>query len=203
MKSSMTENQEIYGPPIELFVLARALDEADISIEKCLSIMQNTKADFQKPQQDAFVKIFDVIAGVRNYLYVTNDSLNTRPLSRLLDEWHDTFQGAKPKFTNIKSNNLKKGGSPILTEKNHTRALLVAAVKIKIKQGAGVSQAEKQVAKETGVKPSTLREWRSDFNRKDGPPKAVRALVNGFEKAENLNQQYANLISQFNLRKKV
>lgn len=42
------------GLPKELFGLARALSEADVSIEKCLSMMRNPKADFQKPQQEAF-----------------------------------------------------------------------------------------------------------------------------------------------------
>ena len=130
-----------------------------------------------------------------------DDDLNTRPLSRLLSEWHDTHQGAKPKFTNIKSKKLGEGGRPVLAERNHTRALLVAAVKIKIKQGLKVGEAEKKVANDTGIKPSTLRNWRSDFNRKDGPPKDVRALVNNFEKAESSTQQYENLITQFNLKK--
>ena len=50
MKSSEFEQSKMSGPPKELFELERALDEADVSIEKCLSIMQNPKADFQKPQ---------------------------------------------------------------------------------------------------------------------------------------------------------
>lgn len=83
--------------------------------------------------------------------------LNTRPLSRLLSEWHDTHQGAKPKFTKIKSKKLGEEGRPVLAEINHTRALLVAAVKIEIKEGLKVGEAEKKVANDTGIKPSTLR----------------------------------------------
>ena len=201
MTSSELERSEMYGPPKEVFELALALDEAGLSIEKCLSIMQNPKADSAKEQQDAFLKIFEVIASARNYFYVTNENLNTRPLTRLLNEWHDTHQGAKPKFTNIKSKKLDDGGRPKLVEANHARALLVAAVKIKIKEGLKVSEAEKLVSDDTGIKPSTLRSWRSHFNRKDGPPEHIRELVNSFEKNVNLTHEYENLINQFNLNK--
>ena len=163
--------------------------------------MQNPKVDFQQAQQEAFVRIFEVIASARNYFYITNENLNTRSLTRLLHEWHDTHQGAKPKFTNIKSKKLEDGGRPILAETNHARALLVAAVQIKIKESLKVSEAEKLVSDDTGIKQSTLRNWRSHFNRKDGPPEHVRELVNSFEKNVNLTYEYENLISQFNLNK--
>ena len=201
MTSSEFDQPEIYGPPKELFELAITLSAADEAIEKCLSIMQNPKADFQKAQQEAFIKIFEVIASTRNYFYVTNENLNTRPLTRLLNEWHDTHQGAKPKFTNVKSKKLDDGGRPKLVEANHARALLVAAVKIKIKEGLKVGEAEKLVSDDTGIKPSTLRSWRSHFNRKDGPPEHIRKLVNSFEKNVNLTHEYENLINQFNLNK--
>ena len=201
MTSSELERSEMYGPPKEVFELALALAEADLSIEKCLSIMQNPKTDSAKEQQDAFLKIFEVIASARNYFYVTNENLNTRPLTRLLNEWHDTHQGAKPKFTNIKSKKLDDGGRPKLVEANHARALLVAAVKIKIKEGLKVGEAEKLVSEDAGIKPSTLRSWRSHFNRKDGPPEHIRELVNSLEKNVNLTHEYENLINQFNLNK--
>lgn len=152
MTSSKLEQSEIYGPPKELFELALALDEADPSISKCLSIMQNSKADSTEQQQDAFLKIFEVIANAQNYLSATNEYLNTKPLKLLLREWADINEGAKPKFTNIKSKKAKQGGRPILVEVNHARALLVAAVKIKINQGLKVGEAGKQVSSDTGVK---------------------------------------------------
>jgi len=201
MTSSKLEPSEMHGPPKELFELALALDEADLSIEKCLSIMQNPKADSAKEQQDAFLKIFEVIASARNFLCAANENLNTRPLSRLLREWFEASHGAKPKFTNIKSKKAKKGGRPILVEMNHARALLVAAVKIKINQGLKVGAAEKLVSTDTGIKPSTLRAWRSDFGRKDGPPKDITELANRLEKYGNPTQQYENLINQFNANK--
>ena len=201
MKSSKVEQSNKYGPPKELFELALALDEADLSISKCLSIMQNSKADPAEQQQDAFLKIFEVIANAQNYLCATNEYLNTRPLKLLLREWADINEGAKPKFTNIKSKKAKQGGRPILVEMNHARALLVAAVKIKINQGLKVGEAEKQVSTDTGIKPSTLRAWRSDFGRKDGPPKDITELANRLEKYGNPTQQYENLINQFNANK--
>lgn len=201
MTSSKLEQSEIYGPPKELFELALALDKADSSISKCLSIMQNSKADSTEQQQDAFLKIFDVIANAQNYLSATNEYLNTKPLKLLLREWADINEGAKPKFTNIKSKKAKQGGRPILVEVNHARALLVAAVKIKINQGLKVGEAEKQVSSDTGVKANTLRAWRSNFGRKDGPPKDITELTNRLEKYGNPTQQYENLINQFNSNK--
>jgi len=201
MTSSKLEQSEIYGPPKELFELALALDEADSSISKCLSIMQNSKADSTEQQQDAFLKIFEVIANAQNYLSATNEYLNTKPLKLLLREWADINEGAKPKFTNIKSKKAKQGGRPILVEVNHARALLVAAVKIKINQGLKVGEAEKQVSSDTGVKANTLRAWRSNFGRKDGPPKDITELANRLEKYGNPTQQYENLINQFNSNK--
>ena len=201
MTSSKLEQSEIYGPPKELFELALALDEADSSISKCLSIMQNSKADSTEQQQDAFLKIFEVIANAQNYLSTTNEYLNTKPLKLLLREWADINEGAKPKFTNIKSKKAKQGGRPILVEVNHARALLVAAVKIKINQGLKVGEAEKQVSSDTGVKANTLRAWRSNFGRKDGPPKDITELANRLEKYGNPTQQYENLINQFNSNK--
>ena len=189
MTSSKLEQSDMYGPPKELFELALALDEADLSISKCLSIMQNSKADPAEQQQDAFLKIFKVIANAQNYLCSTNEYLNTRPLKLLLREWADINEGAKPKFTNIKSKKAKQGGRPILVEANHARALLVAAVKLKINQGLKVGEAEKQVSSDTGVKPNTLRAWRSDFGRKDGPPKSITELANRLEKYGNPTQQ--------------
>ena len=201
MTSSKLEQSEIYGPPKELFELALALDEADSSISKCLSIMQNSKADSTEQQQDAFLKIFEVIANAQNYLSATNEYLNTKPLKLLLREWADINEGAKPKFTNIKSKKAKQGGRPILVEVNHARALLVAAVKIKINQGLKVGEAEKHVSSDTGVKANTLRAWRSNFGRKDGPPKDITELANRLEKYGNPTQQYENLINQFNSNK--
>ena len=201
MTSSKLEQSEMYGPPKELFELALALDQADLSISKCLSIMQNSKADSAEQQQDAFLKIFKVIANAQNYLCATNEHLNTRPLKLLLREWADIHEGAKPKFTNIKSKKAKQGGRPTLVEVNHARALLVAAVKIKINQGLKVGEAEKQVSNDTGIKPNTLRVWRSNFGRKDGPPKDITELANRLEKDGNPTQQYENLINQFNSNK--
>ena len=201
MTSSKLEQSAMYGPPKELFELALALDEADLSISKCLSIMQNSKADPAEQQQDAFLKIFEVIANAQNYLCATNEYLNTRPLKLLLREWAYINEGAKPKFTNIKSKKAKQGGRPILVEMNHARALLVAAVKIKINQGFKVGEAEKQVSNDTGIKPNKLRAWRSDFGRKDGPPKDITELANRLEKYGNPTQQYENLINQFNSSK--
>jgi hypothetical protein len=68
MTSSKLEQSAMCGPPKELFELALALDEADSSISKCLSIMQNSEADSTEQQQDAFLKIFEVIADAQNYL---------------------------------------------------------------------------------------------------------------------------------------
>ena len=66
MTSSKLEQSEMYGPSKELFELALALDEADLSISTCLSMMQNSKADSAEQQQDAFLKIFEVIANAQN-----------------------------------------------------------------------------------------------------------------------------------------
>ena len=161
----------------------------------------NSKADSTEQQQDAFLKMFEVIANAQNYLHATNEHLNTRPLKLLLREWADINEGAKPKFTNIKSKKAKQGGRPKLVEVNHVRALLVAAVKIKINQGLKVGEAEKQVSNDTGIKPNKLRAWRSDFGRKDGPPKDITELANRLEKYGNPTQQYENLINQFNSSK--
>ena len=56
MTSSEFDQPEKCGPPKELFELAITLSATDETIEKCLSIMQNPKADFQKAQQEAFMQ---------------------------------------------------------------------------------------------------------------------------------------------------
>jgi len=197
MTSSKLEPSEMHGPPKELFELALALDEADLSIEKCLSIMQNTQADFQNQQQDAFLKIYLAISKLQAFIGKNYAALNTRPLFRLLTEWHDTFNGSQAKSTNIAKPGLKKGGKPILADKNHVRAILVAAVKIQMNNGLKAGKAEEKVFRDTGVKQTTLRNWRSYMNRKKGPPATVKALALSFEDDTDSPNQYEALIQLY------
>jgi len=187
----------MHGPPKELFELALALDEADLSIEKCLSIMQNTQADFQNQQQDAFLKIYLAISKLQAFIGKNYAALNTRPLFRLLTEWHDTFNGSQAKSTNIAKPGLKKGGKPILADKNHVRAILVAAVKIQMNNGLKAGKAEEKVFRDTGVKQTTLRNWRSYMNRKKGPHATVKALALSFEDDTDSPNQYEALIQLY------
>jgi len=197
MTSSKLEPSEMHGPPKELFELALALDEADLSIEKCLSIMQNTQADFQNQQQDAFLKIYLAISKLQAFIGKNYAALNTRPLFRLLTEWHDTFNGSQAKSTNIAKPGLKKGGKPILADKNHVRAILVAAVKIQMNNGLKAGKAEEKVFRDTGVKQTTLRNWRSYMNRKKGPHATVKALALSFEDDTDSPNQYEALIQLY------
>ena len=73
--------------------------------------------------------------------------------------------------------------------------------KVGVPRGVWVGEAEKQVSSDTGVKANTLRAWRSNFGRKDGPPKDITELANRLEKYGNPTQQYENLINQFNANK--
>jgi len=187
----------MHGPPKELFELALALDEADLSIEKCLSIMQNTQADFQNQQQDAFLKIYLAISKLQAFIGKNYAALNTRPLFRLLTEWHDTFNGSQAKSTNIAKTGLKKGGKPILADKNHVRAILVAAVEIQMNNGLKAGKAEEKVFRDTGLKQTTFRNWRSYMNRKKGPPATVKALALSFEDDTDSPNQYEALIQLY------
>ena len=199
MKSS-DENVETLHASVD--DLAQSLEKADQAIEACLKTNHVDTVTERRAQLEAFEGIFTSVAALKEFLAAAEPDLNHRPLSRLLEEWRDIHNGAKPKFTAVQKPSLSKGGKPATAERNEYRALLIAAANILIDSGMKVKDALNKVSKDSGVSQKSLTNWRSSFTRENGVRREVRDLAEQLRHAPEPDRQYLALIQQYQKLKK-
>ncbi len=119
---------------------------------------------------DSFAK-FDASAEmmvlISRYLSNNIQSIDVEPITTVLEEYARIANGGKPEF--IKSQK-SGGGRPSDPSNQMHSASIVASIDILAKNGYSVSEAIRFVAEELGRKERTVKQLRSDFNRRQMLP---------------------------------
>jgi uncharacterized protein YoaH (UPF0181 family) len=142
------------NPPI-------SADELQIEFDRLKGVFRgdNSFAKF-----DASAEMMVLIS---RYLSNNIQSIDVEPITTVLEEYARIANGGKPEF--IKSQK-SGGGRPSDPGNQMHSASIVASVDILAKNGYSVSEAIRFVAEELGRKERTVKQLRSDFNRRQVLP---------------------------------
>ena len=143
-----------YNPPI-------SADELKVEFDKLKEVFRgdNSSAKF-----DASA---DMMVLISRYLSNNIQSIDVEPITTVLGEYARIAEGRKPEF--IKPAKGRVGGAKRPIEQMDS-ASIVASVDILAKNGYSVSEAIRFVAEELGRKERTVKQLRSDFNRRQMLP---------------------------------
>ena len=109
----------------------------------------------------------DMMRLISRYLSHNVESIDVEPITTVLGEYARIANGGEPEF--IKSQK-SGGGRPSNPVSQIHSASIVASVDILAKNGYSVSEATRFVAEELGRKERTVKQLRSDFNRRQMLP---------------------------------
>ena len=194
----MTSSHEQTPDPLQ--TLTVMLEKADSVIENTLCLHRCGKQEYETEKHEAFKHLFEVICGVKNLLAHEHPDLNTQPISRLIEDFRDTFEGAKPVLICHRNPALAAGGKPKLASNNEASAALIAAVALLQKHGSSLGRAIERVATEADVPVKKIHRWRSRFNRRDGVNKLYKDLATRLSilpDGYDLERYFSSLIIQY------
>lgn len=199
MKSS-DSGQDAHKAQAVIEDLRSALEEADPIIEKCLQYHSEKKPEYEEQKHLAFQHLNDVLIKTKAYLRHSGTTLNTRPLSRLLEEFRNSYAGADNVLIGHKNPNLSHGGKPAVAASNEHLALLVAAINTLKQDGQPLVDCLKRVSDVTDFSTIQLRNIRTRFGRKDSVSEEVKDLARRLSVPPDPEQKeywFQNLINQF------
>jgi len=179
-----------------------SLDEADTVIEEYLKAQKLKQPKAQELKHKSFEQVFDIIISVKNYLdseiTVSEEGVstfNTRPLSRLLEDFRNAYEGAELVLVGHSKPNFVKGGKPQLASANEMNALLVAAVELWRASGLEPKECLAKVSKDAGISEKQLRNIRTRFGRGDGVAKKYKELAFRLARPETHEEIYRYYLS--------
>lgn len=115
-----------------------------------------------------FIAASEMMVLISRYLSNNIKSLDTCPITTILEEYARIANGAKPEF--IKSQKEEGGGRPVdITNQIHS-ASIVVAIDILSKYDYSVSDSIELVAKVLGRDEKKIKQLRADFNRREKHP---------------------------------
>jgi len=143
-----------YNPPI-------SADELQIEFDRLKEVFLGDNS-FAKFDASA-----DLMRLISRYLSNNIESIDVEPIMTVLEEYARIANGGEPEF--IKSQK-SGGGRPNKPVSQIHSASIVASVDILAKNGYSVSEAIRFMAEELGRKVRTVKQLRSDFNRRQMLP---------------------------------
>jgi len=143
-----------YNPPI-------SADELQIEFDRLKEVFLGDNS-FAKFDASA-----DMMRLISRYLSNNIESIDVEPIMTVLEEYARIANGGESEF--IKSQK-SGGGRPNKTVSQIHSASIVASVDILAKNGYSVSEAIRFMAEELGRKVRTVKQLRSDFNRRQMLP---------------------------------
>jgi hypothetical protein len=122
------------------------------------------------------------------------------PLSRLLEDFRNAYEGAELVLVGHSKPNFVKGGKPQLASANEMNALLVAAVELWRASGLEPKECLAKVSKDAGISEKQLRNIRTRFGRGDGVAKKYKELAFRLARPathEEIYRYYLSLLDRY------